>query len=723
MKTQKKTFAIILVLLFSSMSLGIFNLVILSSANTGLPDYDYEPLRLDADFRDLDLPVVGEKLSDSSSIKTVGGLRTSAIAEGDYYEVDDFWWWLSLDNYIGLYFWAVFQLKAMNEFAEVWVQTDLSYGWGWDYEFNPITFADSRLDPVVSQEDIDYLLGEFSGNIVPTDSAIFGTPDFHDGENSGYLGEYNGSARNVILVSNIKDEGYYDETYPYYVAGFYSPSFENYFDRNIISIDSHQWEERVGPDGARPYLYEGVIAHEYQHLIHADWNPSDPSFMNEGCSMFAEYLCGYGVAWGDINSYMATPDNSLTEWGDQGGINILADYGVALLWAVYLNDRFGSEFLRDFVQAGIPGIAGLEELMDPYSFDEIYHDWRIANLIHSDWPGCGKYNYDTIDLGSEEADDIRVYSVTEKFPQFLGTDFGTTTTILGYDTGISEVSGYGSDYIKLVNPKGGFKSFFEFDGNDEATVPPLPTWVLDADQNGDGDDDWYSTTAGSEADLSLWATLDLTGVTNSILSFDTYFDIEGLWDFAFVQVSTDSGATWTSLANEYTWTEAEVLALNPDAYPAILDQLPGFTGNSGTWINMNFDLSAYTGAILIGFRYMTDWGFENPGWWIDNVQVLEGENGGEPAFNVDVFTFPPEPPAPEEDFMVTLIRASKWRGRTYYTIISDMHLNDVTEQGLKWAFPFAIGRADLFIIVTPLEGPADYEFSHYKRLKHSPWCH
>ena len=157
------------------------------------------------------------------------------------------------------------------------------------------------------------------------------------------------------------------------------------------------------------------------------------------------------MAWGDINSYMATPDNSLTEWGDQGGINILADYGAALLWAVYLNDRFGPEFLGDFVQNGIPGIAGLELLMHPYTFNQVYHDWRIANLIHSDKPGNGKYNYDTIDLGSVDADPIRVYDVLGNAPHHvIGTSFGTTTTILGYDTGVSELGPYGSDYISFA---------------------------------------------------------------------------------------------------------------------------------------------------------------------------------------------------------------------------------------------------------------------------------
>ena len=39
----------------------------------------------------------------------------------------------------------------------------------------------------------------------------------------------------MVLVSNVEDDNYYDPTYPNYIAGFYSPSFEAYFDRNIMN--------------------------------------------------------------------------------------------------------------------------------------------------------------------------------------------------------------------------------------------------------------------------------------------------------------------------------------------------------------------------------------------------------------------------------------------------------------------------------------------------------
>ncbi len=70
-----------------------------------------------------------------------------------------------------------------------------------------------------------------------------------------------------------------------------------------------------------------------------------------------------------------------------------------------------------------------------------------------------------------------------------------------------------------------------------------------------------------------------------------------------VQVSTDNGQSWTSLANEHTSGEVD-----ENGYPAIKENVPGFTGSSGGWTTESFDLSAYAGQkVHLAFRYMTDW--------------------------------------------------------------------------------------------------------------------
>ncbi|MHA1354781.1 MAG: hypothetical protein ACTSR1_06385, partial [Candidatus Heimdallarchaeota archaeon] len=683
MRKTRISLMLVVILALSAIPFSLF-IVSVTGSTTTLPDY--EPLRLSAGFRNRELPIVGAR---SSAIKTAGGLHSSA---SPYYEVGDLQWWLSLDDYYGYYYWSVFELRANNSLAEIWVQTNLSYGW--DADGN--TWFDPRADPVVSQEDIDYLLGEFTNNIYPKDTAAFGTPDTHDGTNAALSpDDYSGSSREVILIHNFKDYAYYDPEYPYYIAGFYSPSFEFYFDRNIINIDSHDWENRIGPGVSRPYLYESVIAHEYQHLIHDDYNPYDDIWMNEACSMFAEFLCDYPVDYSAIESFLWTPDNSLTEWGDQTDLNILADYGAVFLWAMYLYDHFGGDaFLSRFVTAGIPGIEGINQALAYFgysmTFDDVFHNWRIANLIHSDKPGHGKYNYQSLDISGL----ITMVHQAPKNKVVSGSDFGETFSILDNPTGVTLLGTYGTDYVLINKLKN--LNFIFFEGDSEAT---FPHWVQ-------VDGMWYS----GESDLmdTLISTEVYVEESDPWLYLNTYWDIEDFWDYGFIQVSTDNGVNWISLANEFT---NDTYANG--AHPDIIANMPGLTSWSVFYdmeepydgvIPMKFNLTEYVGqTVQIGFRYMTDWAFTYEGWYILGANV--GSNNIMDTLQLKDWI-------PDVSWMVSVVerRTYKHRGRTYTKYsVHDMYMWDETN-GIDLAF--LSHKEELILVISPMmaKGTADYSF-------------
>ena len=679
---NSKIAKITLVGLLISTSIGMASAMLAFSFDIEDPLPIYEGFDYGPTIRSTIYPIIGSGKSE---------LHTSSYNPGDleYYDIGDVLEWPVLDSIEGYYFLDPYELRAFGDVSEIWVQTDLSYPDG-----------DNRDEPIITEEQIEYILTEFETNIYSTVVEYFGTPDSHFGDQSGSY--YQEDGRNVILISNIRDEMYYDSRYPYYYVGYYSSQLENDYDRNIISIDSYDWENRVGDDVARPNVYEATIAHEYQHLIHDDYNPEDDIFMNEGCSMYAEPLCGYPIAAGDIEAYLATPDNSLTEWADQGDINILADYGNALLWTIYLSDHYGgAPLISHFVKSGIPGIEGLNAALSYFGFEtdfeSIYHDWRIANLIHTDQIGDGLYDYNTIDL--DDFEPARTYEIRRPwFPPRLGVDFGTTKSYLKDDTGISMVSSYGSDYIKLSGLKDAFVPDFYFDGDD--TASPI-TWITE-DMDGDGDFEWYSTPSAPESDLSIETTLDLNGLTTAELSFRTSYEIEPLWDYGFVQIFLEEGESWISLANEYTTMEHV-----EDAYPAIIDTLPGLTGDSEGWIEMSFDLTPYVGQIVdICFRYMTDWGYEDPGWWIDDIAL----NGVilDNADDLISFVFPPDPPT---QFIVTVIGVEMIDANPIYNIDTcTTFLLDGTNELVEPLIPYIPIDGYVLVIVSPLVGPADYQF-------------
>ncbi|QEE15236.1 immune inhibitor A domain-containing protein [Promethearchaeum syntrophicum] len=660
------------VLLILMMAFGALSIAFIPSSTgsvyTELPDY--EPLDFGTEIRNAHYEIHPD-LPSMSAISS-SGPRSAGV-------VEDIKYFLTLDSYNGFYFFDAYECRAVGDISEVWVQVDLS-------------FPDDRETPIITTEQVEYLLDEFENNIYEKDTEVFGTPDFHDGSNSllsawgnvppNYY--YEEFGKNLIMVSNVRDEAYYTPGYPYYIAGFYSPSFEAYNDRNMITIDSHDWENRMGEDADRPFLYESIIAHEYQHLIHDDYNPLDETFMNEACSLYAEPLCGYPIGWGQVLRFLETPDNSLTVWGDQGDINILADYGSSFLWAMYLTDHYtvGEEnFLGHFVQSRIPGVDGINAALEYFGheedFDDVYHDWRIANLIDAE---SGKYGYTTFDLADAEYPLYINDMDNQLFKWTQGTDFGTTITYDDYDTYVSMLGPYGTDYIGYSeeNWNKNFAKLY-FDGDDTAIVYG---WEMIDGVWYSGADDLMNTLIAAEIYVD---PLDPT------LYMTSYWDIEDYWDFGFVQVSEDDGETWTSLENEYTTSDHD-----PGAHQNVLDNLPGITEYVGEVVDMTFDLSLYAGEnVQIGFRYVTDWATFYEGWYIFDANV-----GGVSLDLAIVY--------PDASYMVTVVAYKETGGGTHYMVM-DLDLNDGNFGSISLLGNWA-DHMVLIVSATQPQGFSDYSF-------------
>ena len=691
MKRTKKTLTILVILTLAMLPVGYF--MIISAAPTAPvrvdPNDYYTGVHLESGLAgDVAMPEISDPGKMPMGLQA-SGPDTSGAEVGDVV----FDWYLAAatgDPYM--------TLRAEVGKCQVWVANDLT--------FDPGDPRNNYMDNItITDEMCEYLAAEVDSIIYPTCSNYFGMSQDRDG--TGTIFEaigweeyyYNWTDTDdpqqiMIKVLNIHDDNYYDPDYPYFVIGFYSSTYTGYYNRNLIHLDSWQWWRRLGEppmswlpglevDEEKKFNYESTTAHEYQHLIHRDWQPDPDLWMNEGCSMYSEFLCGYGLSVGHVNAYMATPDNSLTAWGDQGSINILADYGVANLWTIYLSDHYGgADTIRQYVQSGITGIEGINAALAHFGFSEdfydVYHDFRLANLIR--W-GSGKYNYKSVDLST--VDPIFTHGESGlPVPWKKGTDFGTTITELYYDTGIAMIGPFGSDYIEFTN--WGKPGLLSFNGDEDAYLgwQPIPDGFWSA--FGDLQDKWLLGEAYVDP-----ADPELTLVT--------MYDIEPLWDFGFVQVSTDGGSTWTSLANDYTTSDHDA-----GAHPDIIAELPGLTGESPgwateEWTTMTFDLSAWSDeTVLINFRYMTDWSVNGEGWFIHEAFVsgtpltLEYESG--PA-----------------DFMVTLVYEISTPWFTLYTT-RDMMLNDMNEGSM---FAFSKYGVKIILVVSPTmeEGYTDYAFA------------
>lgn len=556
--------------------------------------------------------------------------------------------WLALDDAQGVYYLKTFVLRGTSKSAELWTAVDLAYPAG------DCRNVAARIN--ISDAQVAYMLSEFDTNIRPIDTSWFGEPIVRTGVNAAlpdalgisHNAYKNPQGRDVILVDNVRDSNYYDtnnaNSLPR-IGGFFTSAMSFYHDRNVITLDSFDWIARTGTDPvhtpstdpcinspARPTLFEGTLAHEYQHLIHQDYDPDELNWVNEGMSDFAELLTGYSdpalhidefgadthiqgflgwlsVAHPDWNPIPSAtgPENSLTLWEDQPNpAEIFEDYGFAYLFMTYLQSLgFDQAFFTAWHHNPENGIAGLNSTLGSVgsadTFRSIFTDLAVSALVDG-----------FIDNGA---------TVTGADAARLQNDATEATVLLGPDAySTPGAPPWGSDYVPLGSGSG--LTSVVFDGADQLVAPSGPEWVVGADgywTNPDAEGINY----GDNVDVDITRAVTVAGA--GTLTFEHYYQTELAWDFGFVQVSTDGGATFTSVPCSGT-----TMDVNPDADPAISSQVPGFTGptdsdatsyvgSAAAPVSVTCDLPS--GDILLSFRLMSDAAVTFDGWHIRNVAI------------------------------------------------------------------------------------------------------
>ena len=581
--------------------------------------------------------------------------------------------WVALDEALVSYYTKRFTLRAIGDHAEVWVASDR------DSVSRGLRFpaGDCRNDERVRVTDrqVKYLLEQFDNNIYPTEGRVFSVAPPRDGTEALLpllLTDANGNfvyprkywkgpaKRTVILVDNVRDSNFYDtnsSSNQTYIAGFFSSAINELLDRNVMTIDGFDWLHRTrahppndpGPDActnkvARPFLYEQIFAHEYQHLLEYYKDLNEELWVNEGLSDWATDLTGYArpklpvtrigfdnhiwsfLGFGEVITpanpvpRYGGPENSLTWWDDQGDERILDDYGAAWTMMELLAGRYSNGFMGRLHRNNASGLPGLQQILTNQGISttprQILHEWSAAMALDG-----------VLDDGAQlSGGDPHLYQVP-----------GLDATVNWDTTGSYITPGAppnGSDYVRLRDGSGNYLSAgqvdsISFDGAE--MLPPKPVeWTVDSDPPGRDNPALYS---GGDLDIDRTIIHEVSVPNNSanaVLQFDTRYDIEEGWDFGFVQVSTDGGQSWTSLSNAETRSDAQA-----NSIAAIRNNVPGFTGMSGCpagsqldgscspkWVTETFDLSQYAGQdVLLGFRYISDPEVNFDGWWIDDVTV------------------------------------------------------------------------------------------------------
>jgi immune inhibitor A len=442
------------------------------------------------------------------------------------------WFWVNNDRE------TLASLRYVTDHAYFWIESGMGY--------NPA--------------DLEALAITFETLIYPETRAFFGSE-----WNPGVDGDPH------IYIVYSRQESNSGSFAPYAEL---NPLLDEYSDAHEIIF--------LGADSSRlndDYTY-GVLAHEFQHVIHYQVDRNEESWLEEGLSELAAYRFGYDLGGFDA-IFARNPDYPMTVWPEDGETS--AYYGSGALMMIYFLDRFGEDATRALIADPRNGLQSIDGTLtdlhitdpltgQPITADDFILDFALAVYLQDASIADGRYALDT-------------------YPVFVqASDTETVTACPSLDNQ-RQVSQYGIDYIGITCP-GNYT--LRFQGN--TTAPLVPA----APHSGA-----YAmwSNRGVNSEMSLSCTFDLTAASAPLtLTFWTWYDIENSYDNVYL-TAWAGGDTWTNLLGSV------------DA---------AYTGAQTTWQQRSVDLSAFAGQVTqVRFDYITDGSINREGFLLDDIAIPE----------------------------------------------------------------------------------------------------
>ena len=440
------------------------------------------------------------------------------------------------------------------------------------------------------KNELEALADTFESQIYPTNREFFGsewTPGV-DGDPHIYIIYARNLGSNIAGLFSSSDS--------------YNPLIKEYTNGHelfLFNADTVQLDEK--------YTY-GVLAHEFQHMIHWYRDRNESTWMNEGFSDLAMFLNGYDVGGHDF-LYTLNPDLQLNDWPNDDS-DTMPHYGASFLFMNYFLDRFGEEATKALVAEPENDMESIDALLsqigatDPLTgktigADDVFADWVVASYLKDGSVGDGRYTYNLYPDAPQASD---------------------TEEISACDSQVHtrDVRQYGVDYIRISCNAA---TTLQFEGSTMTHLLP--------DDAHSGEYAFWSNR-GDESDMTLTRTFDFSEYTGPLtLSYWTWYDIEKDFDYAYVLASED-GENWEMLFPPSGTSED----------PTGANYGWGYNGSSGggpEWIQENVDISQYAGKqIQLRFEYITDAAVNGEGLLLDDIAIpeagyfsdFEQDNGG-----------------------------------------------------------------------------------------------
>ena len=425
-------------------------------------------------------------------------------------------------------------------------------------------WMDNNLD--IADDLVDWAAVELEENYYPRVNHLFGQP-----WDPGIDGDSRFSILHLASVGNRYELGYFSDQdeYPKLL-------FRDSNEQEIVYLNMEQLQ--IGSE-----LYYGTLIHELQHLFQWNQDKNEVTWFNEGMSQLAELYVGLGTV--NPDPYLEQPHIRLDRWSYDDHV-IDAHYGASFLFMTYLWEQLGEAGIYELVRHPANGLIAvrsvLHALQPDRTLEDFMADWAVANFLDDPFAG-DRYAYARLDL-PHAALQARVNELPYK--------------------NFDQIEQFGVNYIDI-----------DRSGSMTLTFAGDTTARLIESAPSSGEQMWYALPS-NDSDAQLTASFDLSQLDQAALTFNTWYDLEEDYDFAYVSISTDHGNTWDILHLQ----NGQGGLYGPALSGKSTDSPNAING----WVRETIPLNQYVGQqILLRFQVLTDFETVGQGFAIDDIAISE----------------------------------------------------------------------------------------------------